>query len=94
MPWPRLSKTVSIPSVRPGRAPSGRDMWLVILGLATYHELTCKEGQLLSEAVDRGLEKHPALVYGFIAITVAHLLNWLPPHIDPYRGSFITLKGK
>ncbi|WP_444860488.1 DUF7427 family protein [Nocardia farcinica] len=28
--------------------------------------------------------KHPWLIRGFTMVTVAHLLNWLPPVIDPY----------
>lgn len=70
-------------------------MWGLIAALVVYHEFACAEGELLSEGVDRALEKHPALVYGFTAITVAHLLNWLPRKVDPYAGfGRIILKPK
>ena len=68
------------------RALSGKSMWAVLAGIVLYHELAAKDGELLSHAVDRGLEKHPVLIYGFTAITVAHLLNWLPVKADPYSG--------
>lgn len=71
-----------------------RRMWAVIFGLVVLHEFTCSEGELLSEEVDRMLDKYPLATYAFTAITVAHLLNWLPPTIDPYRaiGSY-RMKG-
>ncbi|MGW6624258.1 DUF7427 family protein [Nocardia sp. NPDC055002] len=61
-------------------------MWAVLFGLVVYHEVACDDGELLSEGVDRALEKHPLLVYGFVAVTVAHLLNWLPNKADPYHA--------
>jgi hypothetical protein len=67
------------------RALSAKRMWVLLFGLVVYHEAVCKDGELLSEEVDRALEKHPALVYLFTLVTVAHLLNWLPPTIDPYQ---------
>jgi hypothetical protein len=48
------------------------------------HDLACPDGEQLSEGVDRGLERHPSLVYGFIGVTAAHLMNLLPNQIDPY----------
>lgn len=78
------------------RALTGKQAWAVVFGLVIAHELTCAEGQLLSEEVDRALAKHPVLVYGFTLLTVAHLLNWLPNRFDPYTvfGSPLSrLKG-
>ena len=50
--------------------------WLTIgAGVAAY-EYACPDGELLSEAVDRGLEgRYKYLVMGGIAVTAAHLLN-------------------
>lgn len=78
------------------RALSGRSMWAVLFGLVIYHEVVCDEGQLLSEEVDRALERHPVLVYLFTTVTVAHLLNWLPINADPYHWVgivFSRMKG-
>lgn len=69
-------------------------MWLLIAASVVYHELVCPERELLSQAVDRGLEKHPVLIYGFTAVTVAHLLNWLPTKYDPYVGFGYRLMTK
>jgi len=59
-------------------------MWAVLAALVLYHEIACDEGELLSEAVDRGLDRHPWIIRVFAIVTVAHLLNWLPRNIDPY----------
>lgn len=64
-------------------------MWLVIFAIVVYHEASCAPGQLLSEAADRALVKHRLLVNGFTVITAAHLLNWLPPKVDPYHWIFL-----
>jgi uncharacterized membrane protein YozB (DUF420 family) len=69
-------------------------MWAVIAAMVVYHEFACDEGELLSEAVDRGLQKSPVLIYSFVAVTVAHLLNWLPEKYDPYSGFGIHLLSK
>ncbi len=71
-------------------------MILALMGLITYHEIVCAEGQLISEVVDEWLESNPVAVYVFTLITVAHLLNWLPPLVDPYHlvgHLFTKLKG-
>ncbi|MBF6428668.1 hypothetical protein IU440_28745 [Nocardia cyriacigeorgica] len=75
---------------------TGKQAWAVIFGLVVFHEVVCDDGQLLSEEVDRALEKHPVLVYLFTLVTVAHLLNWLHPRVDPYvslGALFSKMKG-
>lgn len=77
-------------------ALTGSRMWAAIAAAVVYHELSCRDGELLSEAVDRGLEKNPVPIYALVLITAAHLLNWLPPQADPYHrlGLFFKkLKG-
>lgn len=80
-----------------GELITARKTWLFMTALVLTHEFVCPPGELLSDGVDRGLQKHPVLVYGFTAVTVAHLLNWLPPKLDPYAGFghavLTTLKG-
>lgn len=76
------------------RHVTARRMWALIFGLVVLHELTCAEGELLSEEVDRMLDKYPLATYAFTFLTVAHLLNRLPPAIDPYRAIGIyRMKG-
>lgn len=71
------------------RSLSGKSMWAAIAAAVVYHELACSEGELLSEAVDRALEKRPVLIHVFIAVTVAHLLNRLPTKVDPYHWGYL-----
>lgn len=59
-------------------------LWLTLAGTVTLLEVIAPDGQLLSEGVDRGLERHPVLVRAAILITAAHLLNWLPERLDPF----------
>lgn len=72
---------------------TGEQAWAVIAGFVLIHELTCREGQLLSEAVDRGLVKRPVLVYSAVLITAAHLLNRLPSQLDPFTWIWHFTKG-
>jgi hypothetical protein len=76
------------------RTVRARHVWAGILAVAVYHEAVCEPGELLSEEVDRMLVKYPLTVYTFTFITVAHLLNWLPSSVDPYRAIGKYKKGK
>lgn len=59
-------------------------LWSVIGVVVIVAELIAPPDQLLSEGVDRGLERHPVLVHAAILITAGHLLNMLPTQLDPY----------
>ena len=66
--------------------------WLGLGAYVVVTELCAPEGELLSQAVDRWLEKHPAKTVSALAITgtALHLLNLLPEQYDPLG---ITLKA-
>lgn len=64
--------------------PSGEEMWADLLGQILYYEFVCDEENLLSAASARARRKHPVLVCAFTAVTVAHLMDWLPEKFDPY----------
>lgn len=55
--------------------------WAVLIGGVILWDYFAPE--TLSGAVDRALESHRAVTIGAIAITGAHLLNILPPELDP-----------
>lgn len=61
--------------------------WSAIgLGVLVF-ELMAKDEELLSSAVDRALERSPASRMATIAgigATALHLLNVLPPAVDPF----------
>jgi hypothetical protein len=80
-------------SARRRRALRARHMWTAIAALVVWHEAACEPDELLSAEVDRMLVKHPLAVYGFTAVTVSHLLNWLPKSVDPYRAIGKYKKG-
>lgn len=60
--------------------------WLGLAAGVTAYEILAPEGELLSEQVDRWLDnpKTRFLAIGAVAVTAAHLLNFLPRAIDPY----------
>lgn len=62
---------------------SASQAWAAIAAFVVVHELFCEEEHLLSRGYDRGLDLSPELVYGATALVVAHLLNLIPPKVDP-----------
>ena len=54
----------------------------IIVGVAAYDYL-CPEGELLSERVDAGLENNRLITNLAIGTVALHLLNVLPPKLDP-----------
>lgn len=62
------------------------------LGLAVYvavHNIRAagRGDEMLSEAVDRYLERQPLLTYFVVSAVALHLLNKLPPFADPLAGA-------
>jgi hypothetical protein len=51
--------------------------WAVLIAGVVAWEIFSPPGELLSEAVDRYLVRHPVLTRAAILITAAHLLNAL-----------------
>lgn len=64
------------------REKSGTIGWFgIIAGVVAWDALA---PETLSEAVDRALDSRGRFIaIGSIAITAAHLLNVLPPQVDP-----------
>ena len=57
--------------------------WLgLAVGVAAYEALA-RDGELMSEAVDRYLEAHPLVTRCVVVTVAAHLLNLLPQRLDP-----------
>lgn len=71
---------------------SAKNGWLAIGAGVLAYEILCPEGELLSEGVDRGLEKHPTLTRLAIGATALHLLNMLPEQYDPFHRVSTILK--
>lgn len=55
----------------------------LVAGVAAY-DVFCPSGETMSEGIDRGLEsKYRHLIKLGIGMTALHLVNVLPPAIDP-----------
>lgn len=67
--------------------------WIGLGVLITAYELTAPQGHLLSEGVDRSLEKHPVLTTLAIGTVALHLCNVLPKAIDPLHQGLNLIRG-
>ncbi|ANA86305.1 hypothetical protein SEA_LOZINAK_149 [Gordonia phage Lozinak] len=73
----------------------GSRAWAVIALFTLYHELRCAEGELLSEAVDRAIIRHPVLTRLLFAVIMLHLNNWIPTKLlflDPFHQAAVLTK--
>lgn len=58
--------------------------WAALVGGVAAYDILCSPGETLSEGMDRMLEsKGKYIALGSVAITAAHLINILPPALDP-----------
>jgi len=71
--------------------PSDR-AWLALgLGVIAY-DLTARDGETLSEAVDRYLTVWPTLTRVAIFAVALHVANGLQPWADPLGGAFVVIR--
>lgn len=54
----------------------------MVAGIAAY-DVFCPEGETISEGFDRLIERYPKVTYTLISATALHLMNILPPKLDP-----------
>lgn len=54
------------------------------IGILAY-ELFCPPGEMLSESLDRKLERMPRLTEALIVYTALHCANRLPPRVDLFH---------
>ncbi|WP_131810141.1 hypothetical protein [Mycolicibacterium mucogenicum] len=52
---------------------------------ALAHEITCDEGEYITDVFRRAKARWPVLTQIAVLVTAAHLLNYLPPQVDPYH---------
>lgn len=62
--------------------PSKFAIGAMVAGVAAY-DIACPEGETISEGFDRLIEKYPKSTYLAIGMTALHLMNILPPPVDP-----------
>lgn len=66
--------------------------WATLIAGVAIYDWRCPEGATLSEACDRAIEKHPLLTVAAIGSVALHLLNVLPPQVDPIHQLIERLK--
>lgn len=64
---------------------TARNAWCAIGAFVLAYEIVCPDNELLSQGVDRALERHKYLTLGAIALTAGHLANVLPVRYDPFN---------
>ncbi|HZA12361.1 DUF7427 family protein [Mycobacterium sp.] len=71
---------------------NAKQAWaLLAAGVLTY-EVSCRDGQLLSEGVDEWLMAKPVLTRAVIAALALHLGNVLPARYDIVSLGFLGLR--
>lgn len=78
----------------PEGSVTANEAWLALGAGILAYELIAPPGQLLSESVDRGLEKHPLLTTVVIGYTALHLANLLPKNADLFHHVFRRARGE
>jgi hypothetical protein len=73
---PRILKRPSVVRV------NAKQAWAVLAAGVFSYEIYCKDGELLSEAVDHWLVSRPILTRTIIAAFALHLANALPVQFD------------
>jgi hypothetical protein len=76
---------------------TARRAWAVIATTVLLHDFLCKDGQTLSEGVDRAIEKHPVAVPLAIGVTALHLVNGFDQlglkSLDPFHHAVNLARG-
>ena len=70
--------------------------WVVLAAYVVGHNV-CAAGrgdEMLSEACDRYLKSHPVLTTAVVAAVALHLVNALPPFVDPLGVAMNTMARK
>jgi hypothetical protein len=62
---------------------NAKQAWAMLAAGVLAYEISCNEGELLSEGVDDWLAAKPLLTRAVIAALALHLGNAVPPQLDP-----------
>lgn len=68
----------------------GDRAWIALgVGVGAY-EVIAVEGELMSEAADRYMERHPWMVRAVAFTLAAHVANCFPDRYDPLHWLFLA----
>lgn len=70
----------------------GEHAWIALALFVIGYDAVATDGELLSEAVDRFIEKRPGITRLIVAIVAAHLLNLIPDRFDPMHRAAQTTR--
>lgn len=75
---------------------TGARGWLAVAGVIVVIDATARPGETLSEAADRAIGRHPVLTVVGATLVWAHVINLLPPAVDPVHqvASLIARKAE
>lgn len=71
----------------------GKRVWLVIAAIVIGHNLSARDGDTLSEAVDDWIAAHPVLTRAVIAVVALHLANAVSSRVDPVHLVFVGARS-
>ncbi|MUL65807.1 hypothetical protein BOO86_15130 [Mycobacterium sp. CBMA 234] len=71
---------------------SAKHAWVILTAGVLSYEISCKDGQLLSEGVDEWLISRPILTRAAIAAMALHLGNAVPKRYDVVSLGFQVLR--
>lgn len=80
--------------MKPPELTAGR-AWAALAAGVVIYELAAPDGELMSEGVDRGMERGSlarTAIYAAIGCTALHLVNAIPENIDPFHR-LLKLRG-
>jgi hypothetical protein len=60
--------------------------WASFVAAEWIYSISCPRGELLSEASERYIDRHPVIVRSVIIATALHLAKMLPRRLDIYHG--------
>ncbi len=69
--------------MRSTRGSEAEIAWAALSFAVVCYEVWAPKGQLLSEGMDRALERHPVLTRAVVAAVALHLVNAIPARLDP-----------
>lgn len=67
------------------RRLTGERAVITLAALIGAYEVAAPSDQMISHAFDRWMLTHPTVTIASVTITALHLVNALPPMIDPYH---------
>lgn len=71
---------------------NAKQAWTVLAAGVLSYEIYCKDGELLSDCVDKWLVSRPVLTRAVIAALSLHLANALPARCDVVSLGFFGIR--